>query len=498
MFAILALTVMLLGLIIACSKPKDVGVGIYIDNYSDGFRGPVGIELEKLFGDKGTRRNAEGQSDKQFNQVNNDKNNALTGIVATLPDAEQTLRLIEIAKDLKLPIVTFSSEPSKLETFEAYDKAYLVSSNSKDAGVVDAQILERNFFGAEEGSIQGGEFKGIHSSDITPEWIKSQRDSGKLFNNIADWSKTGDTVKSIPVGGETAIDVPVLRTLLLEGDTQNWGSTDRTRAAIYSVNKFYDVLSQVESSMLDPESDNYDPEYDVDYGPIFPRINLTELPEDGGNEQLGKNGLKFSGADGTTGFFGYFETPFDGSGKRTFDPDEVHIARVPTTGILKYDQTRASDQGGNAAWSDTGSNAAMKAYLTGKDKTNALDVMIGASDQVTQGGVRALNEIGLNKEKESNPANIIPIVSTDGSADYGVGLLQDGQIWGTAEQSPSAMAKYVYTIMTNLLEDKAPLDGTDWAFDDSLNVNSSGKDGDKEHRVVNKIIRVPYLEFKLK
>ncbi|MCL1944810.1 MAG: substrate-binding domain-containing protein [Firmicutes bacterium] len=463
--------------LMACNASKDIGVGIYITDAGDAFRNDVGIELVKIFGDEATRRDAGGNQTTQNEQIQNDLNKGLKGILATLPNPDDTLNLINTAKDKDLPLITFSSEPSKLEVFEQYDKVYLVSSNSKDAGVIDAQILERGLFGLSEGMLKDGKFDGLHSSQITPQYVKKEIEEGKLVNNIEKWKKS-----TIDVNG-----VPVLETLLVEGDADNWGSTDRTRAALLAVNIFYDVISKAESEITNPENKNEE-FYDEDWTPIFPNVPLTELK----NTQSGLNGgAIFSGAEGSTGFFSYFTTDINESGNP--DMDNIHIYKYSYSGILQYKHSAASNHGGGAAWSDTGSEAAVKNWLG----TNGVpDILIGASDQVTAGAVRALNSIQYNEANSNDNAKIIPIVSTDGSA-YGVTLLKNNQIWGTAEQSPTKMAEYVSTMMKNLLQGNGVLDGTSWQFDDSPNVNSSGTNGDKEHKVLNKIIRIPYSEFHL-
>jgi ABC-type sugar transport system substrate-binding protein len=461
-------------ILVACA-PKNVGVGIYIDNYNDGFRGPVGIHLQELFGDKANKRNAEGSQDNQINQINNDSNNGLTGIVASLPSPDSTLQIFERAKAIGVPIVTFSSEPSKLEHLESYDKGYLVSSNSKEAGWINSKILERGLFGLEEGLYINNKYEGLHATDIDAQFVKEQVMLGNLYNRIKDYSKT-NTVNSD--------EVPVLKTLLVEGDTNNWGSTDRTRSAITGVNIFYETIATAEQELID----NQDAEY-IQYleeknsgNQIFPMVATSEVKQ---GDTVVPNGLIFSGADGSTGFFSYFDSQHKGTG----DP---RIIKYAMTGVLQYHATVASNLNSGAAWSDSGARAATLEYLN----NNAVpDIIIGASDQVTTGAVQALGEKGYNKAGEKDKTKVVPIVSTDGS-EYGDALLKGGQMWGTADQSAKLMAQYVHTMMTNLLDGKDPLEGTEWVFDDTLNTNSSGTDGDTEHRVLNKIIRLPYTEYK--
>lgn len=438
--------------IIACNRPdNDVGIGIFL-NSDDNFRSSVINSMKSSLTNKSEKYrdfNANGSQSTQNESVSDAIINDMKGMLIVLVDPNQTASMFEKASQAQIPIIQFSSEPSELNQLEAYDKGYLVSSVSSEAGLIDAIFLERLLFGISE--------EGLTIDNITSDWYTQNKD--KLVNNVQKYNRSNTLSEE---------GVPVLSTLLAEGDSDNFGSTDRTRAAMTSVNTFYDALSKVEDELI---SDGELAEQDR----LYPTVALKEIKESEYRD------LEFGG----NGFVSKFMKQ---------DQNDTSYKNA-LSGFLQYKKTVAASQQAAGSWSGTDAQQSMGNYLTAGGGVSAIpDIIVGASDEVSNGVVSALNVYGYNVHKDASnyDANkVIPIVSTDGSS-YGDSLLEGGQIIGTALQSPDLMAEYAINMLLNLMNGRDVLDGTNYEFDNSIASWSNA-----ENRVVeNKIIRVPYTEYK--
>jgi len=439
------------GILVGCNRGGG-GVGIFSNSMSDAYRGSVARNIKDIFDKQGVTNTIFDANDNQ-NQQNQDVEsaiaNGMTGMLIAMPSTSQTQAMLTRAENADIPLIMWSSEPEQLKDLEVYNRAFLVSTLSKDAGIINAQILERNMLGISE--------EGLTIDDIDTAWVEANVASGKLKNDISKYANrvTGDTV---------APDVEGVRTVLVDAQLSQTGSTDRTRAGLTSFNLFYEAISIAAQDSEDQAIKD-----------MFPVVNTTELKE-----------LKFTGA-GLRG---------------KFIPNRY--IQYCMDGILKYHTTIESTNSGNPEWSDTGIKAGMTAYLT---QYPAPELVIGGSDRMTQGAINALNENGDWNEATNHPDysadKVIPIVSTDGSDEWGVPLLKNGQIWGTAFQDPVLMATLSAQMMNNLLAGATTtedilkdmiVNGVQIEFDNGLDASSDGTD---EGIVENRIIRMPMVEFKL-
>jgi methyl-galactoside transport system substrate-binding protein len=106
---------------------------------------------------------------------------------------------------------------------------------------------------------------------------------------------------------------------------------------------------------------------------------------------------------------------------------------------------------------------------------NKIESIIANNDAMAIGAIEALQKQGYYKGDKSN---YIPVVGIDAIPEDRE-LIKKGFMTGTVMQNPRAAAEAIYTIGMNMVNNKYPLDGTNYKFD------STGL-----------TIRLPYYEYK--
>lgn len=94
---------------------------------------------------------------------------------------------------------------------------------------------------------------------------------------------------------------------------------------------------------------------------------------------------------------------------------------------------------------------------------NKIEAIISNNDAMAIGAIKTLQKYGFNL---NNGSNHIPIVGFDGLPEAQE-LIKQGIMTGTVIQDPSEHAKALYTILMNLASGTAPLNGTDYKFDET-------------------------------
>jgi methyl-galactoside transport system substrate-binding protein len=92
-----------------------------------------------------------------------------------------------------------------------------------------------------------------------------------------------------------------------------------------------------------------------------------------------------------------------------------------------------------------------------------IEAVIANDDSMAIGAVQALQKYGYNKGGNSKT---IPVVGVDGIPEA-IDLINKGMMLGTAVHNPRDMSEALYTIGMNLVSNIAPLEGTQYKFDDS-------------------------------
>lgn len=144
---------------------------------------------------------------------------------------------------------------------------------------------------------------------------------------------------------------------------------------------------------------------------------------------------------------------------------------------LKFYDSKNKDQfllDKNGTWSANASNEYMKTILSEYSvaNKNMVELVIANNDDMAQGAITALNDIGFNT---GSAEKFIPVFGVDATA-AAKELIAAGKMAGTIKQDAEGMANAIAQLTGNIANGKALMDGTD-----SLNVD---KDCAK--------IRIPY------
>ena len=115
-----------------------------------------------------------------------------------------------------------------------------------------------------------------------------------------------------------------------------------------------------------------------------------------------------------------------------------------------------------ANWSADEAKTAMDAWLA-KD-ADKIEFVICNNDGMASGAIAALNAIGYNTGEEG--AKFIPVIGVD-ATDEAVSLIGAKKMSATVKQDAEGMAKAVVALITNVAGGKDPLDGTEYAYDET-------------------------------
>ena len=92
-----------------------------------------------------------------------------------------------------------------------------------------------------------------------------------------------------------------------------------------------------------------------------------------------------------------------------------------------------------------------------------IEAIIANSDPMAIGAIEALQKYGYNTWDKTKT---IPVVGIDGIPEAR-DLIKKGFMTGTVVQDPSEMAQALYTVGMNLVDNKDPLEGTEYKFDET-------------------------------
>lgn len=96
-------------------------------------------------------------------------------------------------------------------------------------------------------------------------------------------------------------------------------------------------------------------------------------------------------------------------------------------------------------------------------KGDKIEAIIANNDAMAIGAIEALQKYGYNK---GDGSRVIPVVGVD-AIPKAKELISQGIMAGSVIQDADGMAKAVYDIGMNLVNNKSPLDGTQYKFDDT-------------------------------
>ncbi|MDP4176763.1 MAG: galactose/glucose ABC transporter substrate-binding protein MglB [Bacillota bacterium] len=121
------------------AKPK-IGVAIY--KYDDNFMSFVRRSIETAGKDKASLIVNDSQNDesKQLDQIDTMISKGVKCLAINLVDPKAAPTVITKAKAANLPVIFFNKEPDA-SVLQGYDKAYYVGTASKEAGILQGQMI---------------------------------------------------------------------------------------------------------------------------------------------------------------------------------------------------------------------------------------------------------------------------------------------------------------------------------------------------------------------
>lgn len=112
-------------------------------------------------------------------------------------------------------------------------------------------------------------------------------------------------------------------------------------------------------------------------------------------------------------------------------------------------------------WDTACAQSSMEALI---NKGVNVELVIANNDGMAEGVINALVADGKNTGEED--AQVIPVVGVD-ATDAAIELITKGKMAATVKQDGDAMGKAIVDIVLNVATEKAPLEGTEYEFDDS-------------------------------
>lgn len=153
----LSMAAMMLFSAVGCSSSSDKGsksegasdlpkIGATIYKYDDNFMSAVRRELESNAKDKAELIINDSQNDqaKQLEQIDTMIAKGVKVLAINLVDPKAATTVIEKAKAAELPVIFFNKEPDKV-AMESYDKAYYVGTDSKESGVIQGEVMAKQW-----------------------------------------------------------------------------------------------------------------------------------------------------------------------------------------------------------------------------------------------------------------------------------------------------------------------------------------------------------------
>lgn len=113
-------------------------------------------------------------------------------------------------------------------------------------------------------------------------------------------------------------------------------------------------------------------------------------------------------------------------------------------------------------WDTALAQSAMESVLAANE--GKIELVIANNDGMAMGAIAALSNVGYNLE--GGRGKFIPVIGVD-ATEQAVDAINRGIMSATVKQDGEAMGQAVSTIILNMIAGKAPLDGTNFAFDAS-------------------------------
>lgn len=142
------LAVIMAGLTIGAAAHAETLLGFTIYKYDDNFMSAVRKAIEKegeQYKDiKLLMNDSQNDQSKQNDQIDVLISKGVKALAINLVDPAAAPVVIQKAKEEDIPVVFYNKEPSK-EALASYDKAYYVGTDSKESGIIQGDIIAKQW-----------------------------------------------------------------------------------------------------------------------------------------------------------------------------------------------------------------------------------------------------------------------------------------------------------------------------------------------------------------
>ncbi|MXP67322.1 galactose/glucose ABC transporter substrate-binding protein MglB [Pantoea sp. Aalb] len=145
---ILILTALIASMTMIMTASGNVRVGVTIYKYDDNFMSMVRKHLEKevkkVHGVELLMNDSQNDQSKQNDQIDILIAKGVKVLAINLVDPAAAAVVIDKARANNIPVVFFNKEPNA-KVLSSYNKAYYVGADSKESGIIQAQLIEKHW-----------------------------------------------------------------------------------------------------------------------------------------------------------------------------------------------------------------------------------------------------------------------------------------------------------------------------------------------------------------
>ena len=132
----------------AAPESKKIKIGVTIYKYDDNFMATVRKDLETFAKEKGNveliMNDSQNSQATQNEQVDALLSKGVNVLAINLVDPAASQTIIDKAKAADVPVIFFNKDPGA-ESLKSYEKAYFVGTKPEESGVIQGQMIEKNW-----------------------------------------------------------------------------------------------------------------------------------------------------------------------------------------------------------------------------------------------------------------------------------------------------------------------------------------------------------------
>lgn len=254
----------------APAEGKKIKIGVTIYKYDDNFMATVRKDLETFAKENPNvelmMNDSQNSQATQNEQVDAMLSKGVNVLAINLVDPAAGQTIIDKAKSANIPVVFFNKDPGT-EALKTYDKAYYVGTKPEESGIIQGQLIEKNWKADKAQDLNGdgviqyvllkGEPGHPDAEARTSFVIKELNDKGikteKLQEDTAMWDAAQAKDKMDAwLAGPTASKIEVV---IANNDGMALGALEALKAQgkklpIYGVDALQEALTLIESGEL--------------------------------------------------------------------------------------------------------------------------------------------------------------------------------------------------------------------------------------------------------